>query len=71
MLLKTRPVEDILSSFTLVIALESLTAEQQKYLQVIVAICFLAFDTKVLQCHSVTVHVLVPYLPSAKAASVA
>lgn len=45
-------VEDILPSFSLVIALESLTAEQQKYLQVIVAICSLAFDGKVLQCLS-------------------
>lgn len=51
-LLTNRLVEDILPFFTLVIALECLTAEQQKYLQVIVAICSLAFDTKMLQCLS-------------------
>lgn len=65
-LLRNSPVEDILPSFTFVIALEGLTAEQQKYLQVIVAICSLAFDTKVLWC----LPQCVCYLSSAKAAAV-
>lgn len=59
---KTRPVEDILPSFTLVIALESLTAEQQKYLLVIVTTCTLAFDPNVLQCMSLSLTCLLPRL---------